>query len=61
MASTEHRVFISYATPDRAAADRVCAALESAGIPCWIATRDIEPGTIFPATIDNRSGCHPRR
>lgn len=51
MAPTEHRVFISYATQDRLAADRVCGALERAGVTCWIAARDIEPGTIFPATI----------
>ncbi len=51
MPQPEHQVFISYATPDRAIADRVCGALEKAGMSCWIATRDIEAGTIFPATI----------
>lgn len=51
MPQAEHQVFISYATPDRAAADRVCRALEQAGVSCWIANRDIEAGTIFPATI----------
>jgi len=49
--SANAQVFISYATPDRAAAESVRTALENAGVSCWIATRDIEPGTDFPATI----------
>jgi len=32
-------------------AERACAALESAGITCWIAPRDIPPGADYPATI----------
>jgi formylglycine-generating enzyme required for sulfatase activity len=46
-----HPVFISYSSADTAVANRVCAALESAGISCWIAPRDIEPGTDYPAAI----------
>ncbi|HLI34313.1 MAG TPA: SUMF1/EgtB/PvdO family nonheme iron enzyme [Terriglobia bacterium] len=46
-----HQVFISYASADKTVADRVCSALEGAGISCWIAPRDIEPGTDFPAAI----------
>jgi formylglycine-generating enzyme required for sulfatase activity len=49
--NTEHQVFISYAsdnisstTSDRQVADRICIALESQGIRCWIAPRDILPG-----------------
>jgi formylglycine-generating enzyme required for sulfatase activity len=49
--NTEHQVFISYAsdnisstTSDRQVADRICIALESQGIRCWIAHRDILPG-----------------
>jgi formylglycine-generating enzyme required for sulfatase activity len=49
--NTEHQVFISYAsdnisstTSDRQVADRICSALESQGIRCWIAHRDILPG-----------------
>ena len=34
-------------------AERVCGALENAGISCWIAPRDIEPGTDFPTAIVN--------
>ncbi|HSB79862.1 MAG TPA: SUMF1/EgtB/PvdO family nonheme iron enzyme [Candidatus Methylomirabilis sp.] len=48
-----HQVFISYATDDKDTADRVCDSLEAAGIPCWIAPRDIEPGASFPAAIVN--------
>jgi formylglycine-generating enzyme required for sulfatase activity len=44
-------VFISYSSADTAVAGRICAALESAGISCWIAPRDIEPGTDYPAAI----------
>lgn len=39
-----HEVFISYSSFDKAAADATCAALEGAGIRCWIAPRDIIPG-----------------
>lgn len=45
------QVFISYASADKAVADRVCGALENAGVSCWIAPRNIEPGRDFPAAI----------
>lgn len=48
---TAHQVFISYASEDKAVADRVCGAIENAGVSCWIAPRDIEPGTDYPAAI----------
>jgi len=48
-----HEVFISYAAEDKATADRVCSSLEAAGFHCWIAPRDIEAGTSFPAAIVN--------
>ena len=38
-------VFISYSTKDKSTADAVCNVLESAKIRCWIAPRDISPGT----------------
>ena len=44
-------VFISYASEDAAVADRIRSGLEQAGVACWIAPRDIEPGTSFPAAI----------
>ena len=37
-------VFISYSSENKREADIVCATLEAAGIPCWIAPRDILPG-----------------
>lgn len=46
-----HDVFISYATTDRPAATAVCARLEEAGIRCWIAPRDIQPGTDWASSI----------
>ena len=42
-------VFISYSSTDKAAADAVCATLESRGIGCWIAPRDILPGEDYAA------------
>ena len=50
-ASDKKRAFISYATADRATADAICAALEHAGITCWIAPRDITPGELYAANI----------
>ncbi len=46
-----HQVFISYASQDKAAAESICEALEQAGMPCWMAPRDIEAGTDFPTAI----------
>ena len=36
-----HDVFISHSAKDKATADAVCAMLESEGIRCWIAPRDV--------------------
>lgn len=44
-------VFISYSSPDREFAEAALAALEGAGIRCWIAPRDIVPGADWGATI----------
>jgi formylglycine-generating enzyme required for sulfatase activity len=53
-----HQVFISYAsdnvnstTSDRQVADQICTALESQGIRCWIAHRDILPGNPWMEAI----------
>jgi TIR domain len=43
--------FISYASQDKTVADAVCARLESAGIRCWIAPRDIVPGMSYGEAI----------
>src|ERR1041384_8650539 len=42
-----HDVFISHSAQDKAVADAACAALESAGVRCWIAPRDVQPGHSF--------------
>jgi len=55
----EPRVFISYASSDKAVADRICDAMETAGVPCWIAPRNIEPGTDFPTAIVEAVGSAP--
>jgi TIR domain len=38
-------VFISHSSKDQQTADAIRQHLESAGLACWIAPRDIEPGT----------------
>jgi adenylate cyclase len=47
------RVFISYASQDATIANRMCAALESADVLCWIAPRDVQPGESYAAAIVN--------
>jgi TolB-like protein len=42
-----HDVFVSYASQDAAVAQKVCSALEAAGFRCWIAPRDVVPGTLY--------------
>ena len=44
-------VFISYASRDAAVAGAVVAALESSGIRCWIAPRDVVPGDFYAGAI----------
>ena len=46
-----HDVFISHASEDKPTADAVCARLEADGIRCWIAPRDILPGTEWGEAI----------
>jgi TolB-like protein/Tfp pilus assembly protein PilF len=50
-ADTATSIFISYASQDIVAANKVCAALEAAGLPCWIAPRDVRPGEPYAAAI----------
>src|SRR3981189_2371658 len=45
------QVFLSYSSKDATDAQRICAALESSGISCWMAPRDVEAGTDYPAEI----------
>ncbi len=44
-------VFISYASPDVQAANAACAALEGAGVSCWIAPRNVMPGDLYADAI----------
>jgi hypothetical protein len=46
-----HDVFISHSTRDKAVSDAICASLESAGVRCWIAPRDVQPGRSFAGEI----------
>ncbi len=50
-ASTGRDVFITYATPDLAAATAVCDALENAQLSCWMAPRDVLPGDFYGNAI----------
>lgn len=46
-----HDVFISYSSNDKPTADAVCAALESRGIRCWIAPRDVLAGEQYASAL----------
>ncbi len=46
-------VFISYSSNNKTAAQRVCDYIEDEGISCWIAPRNIEPGSEYGAQIIN--------
>ena len=50
-ATNAAQVFISYSSHDAAVAQAVCSALEKAGFPCWIAPRDVVPGTLYAEGI----------
>src|SRR5476651_464934 len=45
------KVFISYASQDIAVAKKLCAVLEAANLPCWIAPRDVRAGESYAAAI----------
>jgi TolB-like protein/Tfp pilus assembly protein PilF len=54
----EPRVFISHSSKDKAIAEVICDQLESAGIKCWIAPRDIEVGSDWTKGImQGVAGC----
>ena len=44
-------VFLSYASPDVGVASQVCQFLESHGVPCWMAPRDVKPGAAYADAI----------
>jgi hypothetical protein len=47
----KHDVFLCYSTEDLSIAYKVCCALESRGIRCWVAPRDIQLGQEWRAAI----------
>ncbi len=46
-----HDVFISYSSKDKPVADAICNNVEKDGIRCWIAPRDITPGSTWSEAI----------
>ena len=46
-----HDIFISHSAKNKVTADAVCAMLESRGVRCWIAPRDVTPGTEWGESI----------
>jgi len=48
-----HEIFLSYSHQDKPTADAICAGLESQGIRCWVAPRDIRPGADYAESIIN--------
>jgi formylglycine-generating enzyme required for sulfatase activity len=48
-----HDVFISFSSKDTDAADKIRHGLETRGIKCWIASRDVAPGADFGESIVN--------
>ncbi len=47
----KHQVFISYSSQDAPYANAICKTLEDAGIPCWIAPRDLTAGSRWGGSI----------
>ena len=45
------RIFISHSASDHEAASALCAALESRGLQCWVAPRDIPAGEQYATAI----------
>jgi hypothetical protein len=46
-----HEVFLSHSSVDNEFAMKICQALETEGIPCWVAPRDVTPGRKYAACI----------
>jgi TolB-like protein len=44
-------VFVSYASQDAAVANSIVESLEGQGLKCWIAPRDVRPGTVYADAI----------
>lgn len=48
---TSRSVFVSYSQPDRETAFGVVSHLENHGVRCWVAPRDVQPGTEWAEQI----------
>src|SRR5687768_11994699 len=42
---SKSRIFVSHSSRDAGAATAIVSSLESAGVVCWVAPRDIPPGS----------------
>ena len=51
VAGASRTVFLSYASADALVANQVCEFLESHGVSCWMAPRDVKPGTVYADAI----------
>lgn len=57
-AASGHFVFISHSHVDREVADTLCRTLEEAGMRCWVAPRDVQPGREWrPSIIEAIERC----
>jgi hypothetical protein len=52
-----HEVFISYSHVDKPIADATCAKLESSGVRCWMAPRDVPAGMEYAEALLNAVEC----
>jgi TIR domain len=50
-AAGSRSAFLSYASPDAVVANQVCEYLESHGVSCWMAPRDVKPGAAYADAI----------
>src|SRR6202166_4835382 len=50
-AGASRTVFVSYASPDAEIANQACDFLESDGVSCWMAPRDVKPGAAYADAI----------
>ncbi len=46
-----NHIFLSVSDRDRKVAEEICGLLEELGLDCWLATRDIQPGSDWGASI----------
>ena len=53
----DHKVFICHSAKDKPLAMEICEKLESNGIPCWVAPRDVPVGEVYGAAIIESISC----